>query len=231
MIEWIEGIWSSPWELYFRGLILLPVIVRIILWSGPVATGIRIHGIHVRWIFERLGDFPRGYAIAASAIVGLLVPAIVGLSRFAIGSFGGSWESTNDEQIYAILAFIFIHTILDSRRVWNGRGLLVKMVKFDIEKYKPLIDRMVSMRNWLKPEHRDDGNQPWEEGTALFNVKKMFQETVGTIADMAIDKTADIADKIMEKPDVMLKRWVPRNIAVAVGFHLAPVVFVYFMLS
>ena len=59
---------------------------------------------------------------------------------------------------------------------------MVNMVKFDIGKYRPLIDRMVSMKSWLKPEQHDDGNQPWEEGTALFNVKKMFQETVGTIA-------------------------------------------------
>ena len=226
-----DSLWNTPWEMYFRGLILVPVVVRIVLWTGPVYTGIRIHGIHFRWIFERLGDFPRGYAIAASVIVGLLVPAIIGLLRFIIGSFGPSWDDTTDGEIYAILIFILIHAILDSRRVWNGRGLLVKMVQFDIGKYRPLIDRMVSMRDWLKPEGHDDGNEPWEQGTALFNIKKMFQDTVGAIADRAIDKTTDIADKIMEKPDVMLRKWVPRNIAVAIGFHLAPVVFVYFMLS
>ena len=76
--------WDTPWELYFHALIFIPIIQRLIFLGEPALKAIQIHGHHLKWIFERLREIPRGYSIAAKFTVGLLVPATIAILRFII---------------------------------------------------------------------------------------------------------------------------------------------------
>ena len=76
--------WDTPWELYFHILIFIPIIQRLIFLGEPALKAIQIHGHHLRWLFDRLQEIPKGYSIAAKFIVGILVPATIALMRFVI---------------------------------------------------------------------------------------------------------------------------------------------------
>ena len=76
--------WDTPWELYFHALIFIPIIQRLIFLGEPALKAVQIHGHHLKWIFERLREIPKGYSIAAKFTVGLLVPATIALMRFVI---------------------------------------------------------------------------------------------------------------------------------------------------
>ena len=76
--------WDTPWELYFHALIFIPIIQRLIFLGEPALKAIQIHGHHLKWIFERLREIPKGYSIAAKFTVGLLVPATIAVLRFII---------------------------------------------------------------------------------------------------------------------------------------------------
>ena len=85
----------------------------------PALKAIQLHGHHLRWLFERLKEIPKGYSIAAKFTVGLLVPATIALMRFEIFEpengivevFGKTlrppgWEETPDWQLMAIVIFL-----------------------------------------------------------------------------------------------------------------------------
>ena len=73
--------WNTPWELYFHILIFIPIIQRLIFLGEPALKAIQLHGHHLRWLFERLKEIPKGYSIAAKFTVGLLVPATIALMK------------------------------------------------------------------------------------------------------------------------------------------------------
>ena len=115
----------------------------------PALKAIQIHGHHLRWIFERLREIPKGYSIAAKFTVGLLVPATIALMRFIIFEpeegvveffdltlTPPSWKQTPQWQIALIVMFFVGHTYLDWRRVWDTRNLAVKLISVDVEKYR-----------------------------------------------------------------------------------------------
>ena len=56
--------WDTPWELYFHALIFIPIIQRLIFLGEPALKAVQIHGHHLKWIFERLREIPKGYSIA-----------------------------------------------------------------------------------------------------------------------------------------------------------------------
>ena len=64
--------WDTPWELYFHALIFIPIIQRLIFLGEPALKAVQIHGHHLKWIFERLREIPKGYSIAAKFTVGLI---------------------------------------------------------------------------------------------------------------------------------------------------------------
>ena len=155
--------WNTPWELYFHILIFIPIIQRLIFLGEPALKAIQLHGHHLRWLFERLKEIPKGYSIAAKFTVGLLVPATIALMRFVIfepengvvNVFGKTlrppgWEETPDWQLIAIIIFFVGHTYLDWRRVWDTRNLAIKLIKVDVGRYRPMVDRMLQMGDWLK---------------------------------------------------------------------------------
>ena len=61
--------WDTPWELYFHILIFIPIIQRLIFLGEPALKAIQIHGHHLRWLFDRLQEIPKGYSIAAKFII------------------------------------------------------------------------------------------------------------------------------------------------------------------
>ena len=63
--------WDSAWELYFHFLIFIPIIQRLILLGEPALMAVRLHGHHLKWLFERLREIPRGYTIAVKFTIGL----------------------------------------------------------------------------------------------------------------------------------------------------------------
>ena len=74
--------WDTPWELYFHILIFIPILQRLIFLGEPALKAVQLHGHHLKWLFERLKEVPKGYSIAAKFTVGLLVPATIALMRF-----------------------------------------------------------------------------------------------------------------------------------------------------
>ena len=137
----------------------------------PALKAIQIHGHHLRWIFERLREIPKGYSIAAKFTVGLLVPATIAILRFVIFEpedgvveffdltlTPPSWAQTPSWQVWLMIAFFIGHSYLDWRRVWDTRNLAVKLISVDVQKYRPMVDRMLQMGDWLKSS-RDKGKE------------------------------------------------------------------------
>ena len=194
---------------------------------------IQIHGHHLKWLFERLQEIPRGYSIAAKFTIGLLVPATIALMRFFIFEpengtvevFGKTlmppdWNQTPDWQITAIILFFIFHTYFDWRRVWDTRNLAVKIISVDVEKYRPMIDRMLQMGDWLKGS-KDRGKEAMpHERVARF---------VGYFAGKVVDTTNTVVDKVMEIPENYAGRWMVLNVAFGMAFHLLPIVFMFIL--
>ena len=223
--------WDTPWELYFHILIFIPIIQRLIFLGEPALKAIQIHGHHLRWLFDRLQEIPKGYSIAAKFIVGILVPATIALMRFVIFEpnegvvevFGKTlmppnWNKTPNWQIWAIILFFIIHTYLDWRRVWDTRNLAVKIISVDVAKYRPMIDRMLQMGDWLKhSKHKGEEALPHER-VARF---------VGYFAGKVVDTTNTVVDKVMEMPNNYAGRWMVVNVGFGMAFHLLPIVFMF----
>ena len=121
----------------------------------PALKAVQIHGHHLKWIFERLREIPKGYSIAAKFTVGLLVPATIALMRFVIFEpedgvveffdltlTPPDWNQTPSWQIGLMITFFIGHTYLDWRRVWDTRNLAVKLISVDVQKYRPMVDRL-----------------------------------------------------------------------------------------
>ena len=192
---------------------------------------VQIHGHHLKWLFERLQEIPRGYSIAAKFTIGLLVPATIALMRFFIFEpengtvevFGKTlmppnWNLTPDWQITAIILFFIFHTYFDWRRVWDTRNLAVKIISVDVEKYRPMVDRMLQMGDWLKGS-KDRGEEAMpHERMARF---------VGYLAGKVVDTTNTVVDKVMEMPENYAGKWMVVNVAFGMAFHLLPIVFMF----
>ena len=225
--------WDTPWELYFHALIFIPIVQRLIFLGEPALKAIQIHGHHLRWIFERLREIPRGYSIAAKFTVGLLVPATIAILRFIIFEpedgvveffdltlTPPNWEQTPPWQIWLMILFFVGHTYLDWRRVWDTRNLAVKLISVDVQKYRPMVDRMLQMGDWLK-NSRDKGNEALpHERVAKF---------VGFFAGKVVDTTNTVVDKVMEMPNNYAGRWMVVNVAFGMAFHLMPIAFMFFL--
>ncbi len=223
--------WDTPWELYFHILIFIPIIQRLLFLGEPALKALQIHGHHIKWLFDRLQEIPRGYSIAAKFTVGLLVPATIALMRFIIFEpengivevFGKelrppSWDQTPTWQIIAIVVFFIVHTFFDWRRVWDTRTLAIKIISVDVARYRPMVDRMLQMGDWLKSS-RDQGQDasPHEKVTRF----------VGYLAGKVIDTTNTVVDKVMEVPENYAGRWMTVNVAFGMAFHLLPIAFMF----
>jgi hypothetical protein len=225
--------WDTPWELYFHILIFIPILQRLIFLGEPALKAIQIHGHHLKWLFERLKEIPRGYSIAAKFTIGLLVPATIALLRFFIFEpesgtvevFGKTltppdWGQTPDWQIVAIVLFFIFHTYFDWRRVWDTRNLAVKIISVDVEKYRPMVDRMLQMGDWLKgSKGRGEDAMPHERMVRF----------VGYLAGKVVDSTNTVVDKVMEMPENYAGRWMVVNVAFGMAFHLLPIVFMFIL--
>ena len=197
----------------------------------PALKAIQIHGHHLKWLFERLQEIPRGYSIAAKFTIGLLVPATIALLRFFIFEpengtvevfektlIPPNWNQTPDWQIVAIIVFFVLHTYFDWRRVWDTRNLAVRIISVDVEKYRPMVDRMLQMGDWLKSS-KDRGKDAMpHERVARF---------VGYLAGKVVDTTNTVVDKVMEVPENYAGRWMALNVAFGMAFHLLPIVFMF----
>ena len=178
---------------------------KTIFLGEPALKAIQIHGHHLMWIFERLKEIPRGYSIAAKFTVGLLVPATIAILRFVIFEpedgvveffdltlTPPNWDQTPSWQVGLIIVFFVGHTYLDWRRVWDTRNLAVKLISVDVQKYRPMVDRMLQMGDWLK-NSRDKGKEALpHERVAKF---------VGFFAGKVVDTTNTVVDKVMEMPN------------------------------
>ena len=225
--------WGTPWELYFHILIFIPILQRLIFLGEPALKAIQIHGHHLKWLFERLKEIPKGYSIAAKFTVGLLVPATIALMRFVIFEpvdgvvevFGQTlrppdWDKTPQWQLIAIVVFFVGHTYLDWRRVWDTRNLAIKMIKIDVGRYRPMVDRMLQMGDWLK------GNE--EKGKYALPHERVAR-FVGFFAVKLRDTTNTVVDKVMEMPNNFAGRWMVINVAFGMAFHLLPIAFMFFL--
>ena len=225
--------WDTPWELYFHILIFIPILQRLIFLGEPALKAIMIHGHHLKWLFERLKEIPKGYSIAAKFIIGLLVPATIAIMRFVIFEPEGgivkvfgkeleppNWDNTPEWQIYAIIIFFVGHTYLDWRRVWDTKKLAMKMISVDVAKYRPMVDRMLQMGDGLK-NSRDKGSEALpHERVAKF---------VGYFAGKVVDTTNTVVEKVMEMPNNYAGRWMAVNVAFGMAFHLLPIVFMFIL--
>ena len=111
-------------------------------------------------------------------------------------------------------------TYLDWRRVWDTRKLAIKLISVDVQKYRPMVDRMLQMGDWLK-NSRDKGNEALpHERVAKF---------VGFFAGKVVDTTNTVVDKVMEVPNNYAGRWMVVNVAFGMAFHLMPIAFMFFL--
>ena len=226
--------WNTPWELYFHILIFIPILQRIIFLGEPALKAIQLHGHHLKWLFERLKEVPKGYSIAAKFAVGLLVPATIALMRlfifepdnegivkvFGMALITPNWDITPTWQKYALVIFFVGHTYLDWRRVWDTRNLAVKLISIDVGKYRPMVDRMLQMGDWLKGNEEKGKDALPHERVARF---------VGFFAGKLRDTTNTVVDKVMEMPNNFAGRWMVVNVALGMAFHLLPIVFMFFL--
>ena len=131
-----------------------------------------------------------------------------------------SWEQTPSWQIGLIIFFFIGHTYLDWRRVWDTRNLAIKLINVDVGRYRPMVDRMLQMGDWLKgSEERGKEALPHEK-VARF---------VGFFAGKLRDTTNTVVDKVMEMPNNFAGRWMVVNVAFGMAFHLLPIVFMFFL--
>ena len=226
--------WDSAWELYFHFLIFIPIIQRLILLGEPALMAVRLHGHHLKWLFERLREIPRGYTIAVKFTIGLLVPTTIALMRFFVPSPDSSgyvelagvtlhvpaWSDMPDWHYLAIGAFFIAHSYLDFRRVWDTRELAIRIISIDISLYRPMVDRMLSMGDWLHGRAERGVEAQPHERVARF---------AGYLAGRVIDTTNSVVDKVMEKPDAYARRWMLVNIGIGLAFHLLPLVFLFLL--
>jgi len=226
--------WNTPWELYFHILIFIPILQRLIFLGEPALKAIQLHGHHLKWLFERLREVPKGYSIAAKFTIGLLVPATIALMRLFIFEpdddgivkvFGMAlktpdWSETPPWQMYAIVIFFVGHTYLDWRRVWDTRNLAVKLISVDVGRYRPMVDRMLQMGDWLK------GNE--EKGKEALPHERVAR-FVGFFAGKLRDTTNTVVDKVMEMPNNFAGRWMVVNVALGMAFHLLPIFFMFLL--
>jgi len=200
----------------------------------PALKAIQLHGHHLKWLFERLREVPKGYSIAAKFTIGLLVPATIALMRLFIFEpdddgivkvFGMAlktpdWSETPPWQMYAIVIFFVGHTYLDWRRVWDTRNLAVKLISVDVGRYRPMVDRMLQMGDWLK------GNE--EKGKEALPHERVAR-FVGFFAGKLRDTTNTVVDKVMEMPNNFAGRWMVVNVALGMAFHLLPIFFMFLL--
>ena len=160
-----------------------------------------------------------------------MVPATIALLRFFIFEpengtvevFGKTltppdWVQTPDWQIAALILFFIVHTYFDWRRVWDTRNLAVKIISVDVEKYRPMVDRMLEMGDWLKgSKDRGKDAMPHERMVRF----------VGYLAGKVVDTTNTVVDKVMEMPENYAGRWMVVNVAFGMAFHLLPIVFMF----
>ena len=226
--------WDSAWELYFHFLIFVPIVLRLGVLGGPALTAIKLHGHHLKWLFERLKEIPRGYTIAVKFTIGLLVPATIALLRFFVPSpddaglvtLAGvtlhvpAWSEISTWHYIAIVVFFIAHTYLDFRRVWDTRALAVRIISIDISRYRPMVDRMLSMGDWLHGSAERGVQAQPHERVARF---------VGFLATRVIDTTNTVVDKVMEKPDAYARRWMLVNVGIGLAFHLLPMLFLFLL--
>ena len=226
--------WDSAWELYFHFLIFIPIIQRLILLGEPALMAVRLHGHHLKWLFERLREIPRGYTIAVKFTIGLLVPTTIALMRFFVPSPDSSgyvelagvtlhvpaWSDMPDWHYLAIGAFFIAHSYLDFRRVWDTRELAIRIISIDISLYRPMVDRMLSMGDWLHGRAERGVEAQPHERVARF---------AGYLAGRVIDTTNTVVDKVMEKPDAYARRWMLVNIGIGLAFHLLPLMFLFLL--
>ena len=226
--------WDSAWELYFHFLIFIPIIQRLILLGEPALMAVRLHGHHLKWLFERLQEIPRGYTIAVKFTIGLLVPTTIALMRFFVPNPDSSgdvelagvtlhvpaWSDMPEWHYIAIAAFFIAHSYLDFRRVWDTRELAIRIISIDISLYRPMVDRMLSMGDWLHGRAERGVEAQPHERVARF---------AGYLAGRVIDTTNTVVDKVMEKPDAYARRWMLVNIGIGLAFHLLPLVFLFLL--
>lgn len=210
--------WDSPWGLYFRGLIWLPVLIRLVLLLGPAIKGYQIHGPHLRWLLERFRHIPRANRIAISFLIGLFLPIIIGLSRFIIEptleDFAPmKWDETATWQVMLYTIFFVVHTTFDFRRIYRTRQLAVRILRYDIRRYRPVLDRAFRFGDWLS-------------GTAAkgreAEKKQRVRRTTGFLAGGIVGGFNRATEWAMKRPVAYAERWMMTNVAKGIIFHLSP---------
>ena len=88
----------------------------------------------------------------------------------------------------------------------------------DVEKYRPMVDRMLEMGDWLKgSRNRGEDAMPHERMVRF----------VGYLAGKVVDTTNTVVDKVMEMPENYAGKWMVVNVAFGMAFHLLPIVFMF----
>lgn len=216
-LEWPlwESLCESPWELYFHGFVWVPLIQRLILLSKPGIAALYRHGRHLGWGWHRLLELPRGRAIAANLMMGLLVPVGVGMTiRLLVGPFGEDWDGTPLWVTGILLGTLLIHTAWDVRRTWKVRQLIFKILETEVERYRSYYDRV---RGWAKRvgDHADRYHATKEQG----GPPTLKERLAGGLAERA----GPLLDRVMVSSHSQVRRWSIRYILEGVAFHLLPV--------
>ena len=121
---------------------------------------------------------------------------------------------------FAIGVFFIAHSYLDFRRVWDTREMAIRIISIDISRYRPMVDRMLSMGDWLHGRAERGVEAQPHERVARF---------AGYLAGRVISTTNTVVDRVMEKPDAYARRWMLINVATGLAFHLLPMVFLFLL--
>lgn len=219
--EW--PFWNSPWELYFEGFVWVPLLQRILLLSGPGLAAMFRHGRHLGWGWHRLLELPRGRAIAANLLIGLLIPVGVGLIiRLVLGPFGEKWDATHLWVSGSLLIFLGLHTIMDVRRTWKVRQLIHKILVADVERYRSYYDKARGWASWIDEHARKDQQTDGQGG---------LRTMTGRLASRVVEQAGPMLERVMATPHTMAKRWSLMNILEGLAFHLSPVIALAILLS
>ncbi|MFL2957053.1 MAG: hypothetical protein ACJZ39_06315 [Candidatus Thalassarchaeaceae archaeon] len=199
---------SSPWEAYFFAL-LIPFILRFWLLRRPLLDFISVlapkeeRTRHWRWLKENHQKLPiSGFdTLLKQEIIALLLPTLVAIiARVGIGEIG--WDEWNNVPNIGknLLIFSLIFWILwDFRRVMRTRRSVKKMARWNLERVKRTIDRVLAGRDFLRNIEDFRIPRPWSsidvahsiDGEEMALEKPSKLKSLGSIL---LDKGADLID-------------------------------------
>lgn len=213
LFDWLG--WGTPWGFYFNGYLWLPFLLRLALLGGPLTALLLRHGPHLRWLWQRLLELPRGRTIALNLLLGLTVPLLVGISiRLTLGPFGKGWAEAPLWATLGYLGLLGVHFIWDLRGVWRGRNLVKKAMHYNVGRYRSYYEKLSGLRQrfsrWTHPEQK----AATPAGSFLLRA--------GKLAVTGLFPAVGLLEKAMVLPLKASRRWMYLSLLEGLVFHLSP---------